>query len=495
MLTNAYPRERIGLNYCLGWLLWLAIPVGAFAQTVPSRDFPSVQTEADASSQEHRWVLSGSASEQYRYRYANDLRLLALDGQGNTVERQPSQSESDHDLRLWLDGQLGETDDRFAGDFSLVVWHDVDGVAPAGTPSPFASVNDGDASKRWRDPFDVYSLYAEYHSTGLWALARGGRQSSEYGRPTTFDGVTAKLNLIKSYFDLAVFGGRTVHFFEVSSGLFESWLTSAAVVLRPVPPLRIEIDYRYSVEDTDIREAIRDNTYNLSIWYRIADWVHIKAYTRGLNRAVSNAGASTKVEWDQLQLGVHADFDIQLVTLRQINESDRSYFEVLGESLPYFRTKVNLWKKFATAVGVFGIDLGWQQRLVIDHRSTLFNRSFGRTYFQLEANDLGFQCLYLSGLIEYHYTFWNSDFPHNSLVALGGSVGYDRKPVKATIGTQYYRYKYDYYLDTREVADVRSYFGELRYDPFLWLSGRVSYAFEQFDRNIHTVTLSVVERF
>jgi hypothetical protein len=79
--------------------------------------------------------------------------------------------------------------------------------------------------------------------------------------------------------------------------------------------------------------------------------------------------------------------------------------------------------------------------------------------------------------------------------ALGGSAGYDKKPVKATIGSYYYRYKYDYYVDVREYADVRSYFGEFRYDPFTWLSGRVSYTFEQFDRNIHTVTLTIVETF
>jgi hypothetical protein len=112
---------------------------------------------------------------------------------------------------------------------------------------------------------------------------------------------------------------------------------------------------------------------------------------------------------------------------------------------------------------------------------------------QLEASDIGFQGPFLNGVIEYNYTFWNPEFTHNSLVALGGSMGYDRKPFRATIGTYYYRYKYEYYVDVKELADVRSYFAEFRCDPFKWLSGRLSYTFEQFDRNIHTVTLSVVE--
>jgi len=114
---------------------------------------------------------------------------------------------------------------------------------------------------------------------------------------------------------------------------------------------------------------------------------------------------------------------------------------------------------------------------------------------QLDANDLGFMGFFLSGVIEYNYTFWNAGFGPNSLIVLGGSIGYEQKSIKATMGSYYYRYQYDYYVDVREVADVRSYFGELRYDPFRWLSGRLSYRFEQFDRNIHTVTVSVVERF
>jgi hypothetical protein len=475
--------------HIIGWLLFLFVPISASAQTPPPADTHSPTPSDDR----HRWGLTGSASEQYRFRYADDQQLLQFDRHGNIVENKSSRSESDHDLRLFLDGQLWESDDQFAGDFSMALWHDLEGASPAGVPSSFASANDGASSKIWRDPFDVYSLNAEYHSTERWALVRGGRQSSEYGRPTTFDGATAQLNVIKPYLDVAVFGGRTVHFFETSSGLFDSWLASAAVVIRPFPLLRIETDYRYTVEDANIREGIRDNSYNLAVWYRAADFVHVKAYARGLNDAISNAGASAKFEWNELKLGINADIDSQLITLRQINESDSAYYEVLGESLPYLRWNVAIWKKVATGFADLGADLGWQQRIVTEHRSTLFNRSFGRTYLQLEASDIGFQGPFLNGVIEYNYTFWNPEFTHNSLVALGGSMGYDRKPFRATIGTYYYRYKYEYYVDVKELADVRSYFAEFRCDPFKWLSGRLSYTFEQFDRNIHTVTLSVVE--
>jgi hypothetical protein len=481
--------------YCFfAWLLFLLGPVGAFAQTPPVAVQGSDEPTAK-SPDGHRWFLSGSASEQYRFRYANDLQLLEFDNSGNLVEHAASKSESDHDLRLFLSGQLSESTDRFCGDFSVALWHDLNGVPAAGVPSSFASVNGRDGSKLGRDRYDVYSLYAEYHSTDLWALVRGGRQTSEYGRPTTFDGATAKLNVIKTYLDLAFFGGRTVHFFETSHGLFESWLASAAVVIRPVAPLRIETDYRYSVEDATVREAIRDNSYNLAIWYQAADDVQVKAYARGINDAISNSGASAKVEWARWLLGVNADIDSQLVTLHQLNESDNSYFEVLGESLPYLRLNVDIWKKIETGFGVYGAELGWQQRIVIDHRPTQFNRSFGRTYLQLEADDIGFQGTFLNCVIEYNYTFWNPGFADNTLIAIGGSVGYDKKPIKATIGSYYYRYKYDYYIDIREYADVRSYFGEIRYDPYKWLSGRLSYTFEQFDRNIHVVTLTVVETF
>jgi hypothetical protein len=487
--------HTIWLQFALVSLFLPLLRFHAAAQELanPSSDVAKVASPIE--NEERTWFFSGIASEEYLFRYANNLELLEIDTAGKLVERKSSQAETDNDLRLSLNGSVWEKTDRFAADLSMDVRYDLDGGPAAGRPSSVASVNDYDGSQSWLDPYDVYSLYGEYHTPGLLALARAGRQTSEYGRPITFDGITAKLRMMKPYLDLAFFGGRTVHFFEAGHDLLEDWLTSSAITVRPFPSLRIEMDYRYAVEDTTTRDFVEDHSYGLGIWYRMSEIGRFKGYIRGLNAAASNAGGSARLEWSDIQLGIDAHIDGQLTTLKNTNESDNPYFEVLGESLPYLRGGCRVWKKVTTGFGTYGADIGWQERMLTKGEPTQLNRSYGRAFLLLEAINIAIPGPFATLLVEYNYVRKDSDLASNSLVAVGGSAGYERTPIKATVGSYYYRYRYDYYVNVRELENVRSYFGEVRYDPYKWLFVRLLYSFDQFDRDIHTVKLTVAETY
>lgn len=487
--------SRFVLVYLLLWF----IQFNALAQEVsdPSHD-ASAPTETRAKAREEpTWSFSGLASQEYRFRHSNNLELDEVETAPEVVV---ADDETDNDVRLFLSGYLWEKSDHFAGDLSMGLWYDLDGISEVGRPSSFASIDDYEAPQSWHDPYDVYSLYGEYHASDLLGLVRGGRQTTEYGRPITFDGATVKLNLIKPYFDWAFFGGRTVHYFEIESGLFDDWLASTAITIRPFRSLRVEMDYRFAAEqyssgDSVGDDRVNDHSYGMAVWYELNEWARLKGYLRGLNSAASNAGGGARLEWIEGQLGLDGGIDGQLTTFRSFNERDDPYFEVLGESLPHIKIKIDIWKSIATDFGNYGAHFGWQERVVTKDEPDRFNRDFGRLYLLLEANDIGISGPFASLVVEYNKSLSRADVMTNSLFAVGGSAGYKWKPVEATVGSYYYRYKYDYYVDLVELENVRSYFGEVRYDPIEWFSVRLKYIFEQFDRDLHTVTLKLVETY
>jgi hypothetical protein len=262
-----------------------------------------------------------------------------------------------------------------------------------------------------------------------------------------------------------------------------------------LPYLRIELDYRFAAEDTTSENNIMDHSYGMAAWYRIADWSRIRGYLRGLNAKLSDVGGSSLFEWTDLELGMEVGVDAQLITLRELNELDDPYFAVLGESLPHVLIHSDIWKDFTTDAGIYSIHVGWNGRLLTEDEPTEFNRDYGRIYLLLQATDIGIPGPFASFIGEYHYTHSDPGLAEDSLFTVGGSVGYDWKKIKGEAGSYFYRYKYDYYVDVKEMSDVRTFFGEFRYDPFNWLSMRLRYEYERFDRDIHTVTVNLAQTY
>lgn len=434
------------------------------------------------------WSFWIQADEQYRLR-----KVVGSDADPGSVLDPAADGETDHDLRFYLAGGFRDPSDRFGADVAMALWLDADGDVPEGTPSGLGQVTD------YRNPWwDVYTLQADYRSRGVLKLARVGRQAAGHGQPLTFDGASleAKLPLVEVF----AFGGRSVHFFETRQDLWEDWVASGGLAMRPMRDLRIEADYRFSLEDVETtqdssepKEAIRQHSYGLTVWYRNGEWLQIKAHLRGLDDAVSHAGGLFRLTLPGADLGADLGVAAQLVTLRQLSEREDPFYSLLGESLPHLRWHLDLWKRIPASFGDFGVHLGWDGRQVLQEEEDTFNRSLNRLYLQAEAIDVFTDGLFARLSVEGHFTHVDSNLTGDLDLAVGGAAGYQGAMLGAELGTYYQRVKYDYYQDLRIINDVRTTYAALSIKPLDWLRLRARYEWERSDRDVHTALLSVAQ--
>jgi len=481
-------RLRVGFALVLMLVLFVCLDAGGAMGQEKAEEATKAETGPE--------VVERSAKlfwfhilEQYRFRSAGSFSNSSV----------YSDSESDHDLRLYLGGGLRDRKDRFAANLALGLWMDMDGQAESGDDTVFSSTYDA-ASDAWLSDvwFDVYSLYGEYHSDKVMQLVRLGRQTAGHGRPVAYDGLSLELRPVPKYLDFFMFGGRTVHFFEKDADLFEDWLGSAGLVIRPVDWLRLELDYRlYAEADDSLSNDILDHSYGLAAWYRPVEGVYLKLYGRGLNHAFAHIGGAMRFHYLKHDLGLDLKADSQLVELWEVNELDNPFFAILGESRPHTRWLVDAWKGFATAAGTYTIHAGWNARAVHGDE-TEFNRNNNRLYLLFQAADIGVKGPFIDLVVEYH---WGETLAgtEDGLLTLGGSAGYKAnfktQFLKAEAGTYYQRFKYDYFQDVQEVEDVRTFFAGITYKPAKWLSIRGKYEYELFDRDLHTFYLTLTQTY
>ncbi len=426
---------------------------------------------ASAMAGENRWTFRSYAKEQYR------------------VRTSPEPDETDQDLNLYLDAGLADAKGRFGADLSLGLWWDLDDTPQLGASPTFASVRD--ESDVW---FDVFTLSTEYHSDGLVKLARAGRQVAEYGKPLTYDGGSLVLRPLKPYLEVFAFGGRTVHFFEVDADLFEDWIASVGAAVRPTRDLRLELVYRYMAEDTPAKNGVNDKIVRFSGWLRRGDWLRAKAYIETIDDHVGWVGGAFRLESLPREVGVDFNLKTQTKTYRDFSEQEDPFFLTLGESLPYLRFRADAWKTLTTDNGVFGVHMGFDGRWLIQgYDEEVFNRNFGKAYVLADLVDIGIKGPFLT----FSFERWGvgPSFESDGLWTVGGSGGYDGDKLRVEGGTYYNRYRYQYYQVVEERNDVRTVFADLRVKPVAWLTLAGSYEFERFDRDLHTVTVGLTEKF
>jgi hypothetical protein len=456
-----------------------------------------------------RWTFEALGKEEYRFRYATAPTVdpSILDASGDSSK--DLGRGADHDLHFFLGGGMRDLQDRFYVNTSLGIFADIDGFVASGDPSSLSSINENGSSMASLAPgspaalwFDMYSLYGEYHSKKVLKLARVGRQTSEHGKLVTFDGGALDLRLFKSYLGLFALGGRSVHFFETDENLYEDWLASGGLVIRPIDSLKFELEYRMNAEDIPTDEAmtngnpslatdnIVNHTYGITAWYHYQDLLYLKGYFRGIGAAPAETGGIFNLEFVPIELSLDFKIDAQLMNFREINETDDPYFTVLGESLPHVRMNAELKKSFTLDKGIYTLNAGWAARMLTKDEPTAFNRDYGRVYAGFDAEDIVVKGPFLSVVGEFYYT-QNSDAER--FFTVGGSAGYDGKMVRAEAGTYYNWVKYVYYEDVQEIEDVRTYFVDVKIRPLKWFSISAKYELEQFDRLIHTAMLTLTQ--
>ena len=438
------------------------------------------------------WIFRLVTREEVRFREASSPRTETIASESGSLEPEPHPSESDHDLRFFLASNLLDPHDHLAMELSMALWADVDGTIPSGDSSAFGSIYDRPSPHIW---FDVYSLNADYHSNGFLGLVRGGRQTTEHGLPGTFDGLAVDLRLLSPTLSFFAFGGRSVHFFETDTDVLEDWIASTGFLVRPHRTLKIEVDYRFLSEDTSVANGITDHTYGATLWYRPGGWLILKGYARGIDDELSHTGFGMRLDWTELELAANAALKVQLVSLRQHAESLDPFYAVLGESKPHVRGRVDIEKSFVTAGGTYRVLVGWRGRMLLEGDASRFNREIDTVAVMLQATDIGIDGPFATVVIEYHTARSNADSSQEDLFTVGGALGWESDLVMGEVGTAFHRFKYDYFRDIEEKSDVRTVYAQVECHPLDWLGLRLRYEYEQFDRDIHHVTVTLTQKY
>ncbi len=431
----------------------------------------------------------------------------------------PTGTASEQYLHLGVDGNFSYRDGRFNGLVSGDLWWNLHETPPFGTPGNYelATIHDG-SSPLW---YAVYELYGGYEGTGVLRRARVGRQVAEHGRPMTFDGAYGLIQPVPRL-NIFAFGGRTEHFFEAvqNQPIFEDWVGSAGASYRVLPNLRFELDYRL-MRETVLQNngpsgdqnpsPVLANTLGLKAEWHHGQMLWVKAYARGVSSPQSSvttfSGQQTvggnklsevaliaKYFHEKSNAGVDLFLHAQPAVLDELDELDNPFFATLGTSLPHAKWRLEAFKSFAAKT--FACDAylgyeGWHLLRAQDHE-TAFNHNLMKVYLMASLDKLrAIKGLSFTASID---RTWASN---GALWSLDGAVAYELKTLRAEIGTQYYRYSYQYLFDTaqnvQEIAGTRVVYAEASYKITGWLSVRGRYSLEIADRTFHSLSIGLAQ--
>ena len=440
-------------------------------------------------SKDDGWTSNFSLLEEYRLRIASH----AMPNTGPLGETLQTNQASDQHLRLLGDGQISGMNDHFHAVASGALWLDLDGRSAPGAASLFATQFDN--AQPW---LSIYALSAEWQEHKALDFVRVGRQASEHGLPLTFDGASLAIRALGRRVQLFGFGGKTVHFFEMTPGLFENWVASTGAVLRPTSSSAFEFDTRLIREQTlnadrSQRDAIMNHSYGLSATLR-SDNLSSKAYVRGIDRHASHVGGAFMFESERLGLGLDARIHAQLVTLGEVVESENPFYSLLGPSLPYVRFRFESWKDFPVGRRAhFSLHLGWRGRQVVGAAERAFNRNTGAIYLNARVDDFVHKGLFVSGNVEHAYVPYTVN--GERILTLGGCTGYGNSVFKSELGTYYQQYKIIYYQSAEELHNTRTVYSSVAFDPAEWLELRARYEIDIFDMYLQSFFFSARQDF
>jgi hypothetical protein len=464
-------------------------PSGSETRAATAAKQSNSDNAAPTASHDAGWTSDFSLLEEYRLRIAS----YALPSTGPLGDAPQTGQARDQHLRLLGDGQISGLNDHFHATMSGALWMDLDGASAPGTASIFATQYDN--AQPW---LAVYALSAEWQNHKALDHVRVGRQASEHGLPLTFDGASLSVRAVGRRLQWFGFGGKTVHFFESTPGLFENWVASTGAVWRPGNNSAFELDTRLIREptlnvDRSQRDSITNHSYGLSASVTSGGLLS-KIYARGIDQRPSHAGGAFLYQSERLGLGLDGRIHAQLVTLGEVVESENPMYSILGPSLPFVRFRFETWKDFPIGRQAhFGLHLGWRGRQVVGAVERPFNRNTGAIYVHGQVDDFVRKGLFVGGTAEYEYVPYA--LRGDRMVTLGGSTGYKNALLNAELGTYYQQYKVIYYKSAEELHDTRTVYGSLAFRLAQWLELRGRYEIDIFDQYLESFFLSARQDF
>jgi hypothetical protein len=395
-------------------------------------------------------------------------------------------TDTDHDTDLYetLSLSVGDAEQQTVTGYLLArMAVDLDGKTHSKGYYVFDSIQD-----TYTSPFtgQLYEAYADVHRLGPVELARLGRQTL-YETPVVvfLDGArveTEDLTGLKLRF--GGYGGIPVHAYESSpqgdliAGLYGQ--------VQPWKGGRARVDWMH-VDDQTFFGDLGNDLLGLSAWQELFGRVQLYGqYTRLEDRSRDVTARATwrEPDWD---LVVQGWFYELLQTQRDYAIEFDPFYNAALEYHPYVQARALVGKGFGDYMTVDG---GAEVRRLRDQADEGdFNHNFQRFFLTPTVQGVGLKGLSVSltGEVwksEDEIWSWGADVTHKCSEAL-----------KASAGTYFSLYKYDYFSAT-ERDDVRTYYLKLRYklSKALRLDGGYEYEHSRVD-TIQTVRVGVVWDF
>jgi hypothetical protein len=395
-------------------------------------------------------------------------------------------TDTDHDTDLFetLSLTVGDAERQTVTGYLLArMALDLDGTTHSQGYYVFDSIQD-----TYTNPItaQLYEAYADIHRVGPVELARLGRQTL-YETPVVafLDGgrvETEDLTGLKLRF--GGYGGIPVHDYESSpQGDLIAGLYGQA---QPWKGGRVRVDWMH-VDDENYFGDFGNDLFGFSAWQDLLERVQLYGqYTRleEKSRDVTARATWREPDWD---LVVQASYyELMTKQTEYAIEFDPFYNTAL-EYYPYFQARALVGKGFGEYVTVDG---GAEARRLKDQSNEGdFNHNFQRFFLTPAVSGLGLKGLSVSLTGE----VWKSE---DETWSWGADVAQKcSADLKASVGTYFSLYKYDYYSAT-ERDEVRTYYLKLRYKlaKDLRLDGGYEYEHSSVD-TIQTLRVGVIWDF
>ncbi|MBN2209701.1 MAG: hypothetical protein JW759_10460 [Candidatus Coatesbacteria bacterium] len=343
-----------------------------------------------------------------------------------------------------------------------------------------ATIRDGDKTYEVRQNTRLYYGYVDLHRSGYVESIRLGRQLI-YDTPEVayFDGaslLTSEFASLKSL-QFCVYGGVPVHEYE-SSASGDS-LLGAFAQAKLWPGGKAQLSFMHAEDRTESGE-FEDDHLAASLWQSIGEQVSLHARYARLSDSDGDVTARvTLVE-------PLSDFSVQASYYQLFQEEVRSaiefdpYCSALGELRPFWDARLLVQKGFSEHLTA---EAGFEfRRLKERAEESTFNHEFVRYSATLTLADLPIEGLSLS----LNGDCWDTRRPSGGdNWTVGGDIDYGiGEKLKASLGTAYSLYKYDYDTE-QERDDVRTYYAGVKFWPIKMLMLGLSYDVEDDDFKLY----------
>jgi len=343
-----------------------------------------------------------------------------------------------------------------------------------------AEIRHGDKTYEVRENTRLYYGYIDVHRLKNLERIRIGRQFI-YEAPEVvyFDGGslrTGEFKTLKSL-EFCVYGGVPVHHYE-SSASGDS-LLGMFVQAKPWPGGKAQLSFMQIEDRTDSGEY-EDDYLAASVWQNVGQRVNL--YARYVRLSDSDGDITARVTFAEptCDLSVQASYHQLFEDKSDLAIDLDPYCSSLRELHPFWHARLLVHKGLGEhLLAQAGFEF---RRLKERVDESAFNHEFRRYFATLSLADLPIEGLYFT----LNGDCWDTRRPSGGdNWTVGGDIDYRiAKKLRASLGTAYSLYEYDYYAE-KERDHIRTYYAGVKFWPVDMLMLGLNYDLEDDDLEMY----------